>query len=101
LLTPGTAVDMWRQQALCGHCDLATPWNRDREQSEGQIHRHVRERHGIAAPQPNGDYRLIRERQCDYCLEPYLDDCTKCGRDYCRLHCGSVDGIHGYCGGCI
>ena len=44
------------------------------------------------------DYRLAAERQCDYCLEPYLDDCTKCRHDFCAWHAGDIDGL---CGGCI
>ena len=44
------------------------------------------------------DYRVERERQCDFCLEPYVDDCTKCGQDFCDLHAGDIDGL---CGGCI
>ena len=50
------------------------------------------------APRPGRDYQMGRERQCDYCLEPFLDDCTKCREDFCRLHAGDIDGL---CGGCI
>ena len=45
-----------------------------------------------------GDYQLDRQRQCDSCLEPYVDDCTKCRRDFCHFHTGDIDGL---CGGCI
>jgi hypothetical protein len=41
---------------------------------------------------------MVAERQCDYCLEPCLDDCTKCRHDFCSFHAGDIDGL---CGGCI
>jgi len=62
-----------------------------------EITRHLREAHGLAAPR-EGDFQLARERQCDYCLESSLDQCTKCTRDFCALHAGDIDGL---CGGCI
>jgi len=66
--------------------------------SEAGIFAHLKDSHNIEkAPRPD-DYRLERERQCDSCLEPYLDDCTKCGQDFCNLHAGDIDGL---CGGCI
>ncbi len=92
---------MWRHRTACGHCEAVTAWNRDREAGAEEMRRHLDQAHGIDKPQLEVDYHWTAERQCDYCLEPSIDDCTKCGRDYCRLHCGSVDGIHGYCGCCL
>jgi hypothetical protein len=89
---------MWRHQATCSHCGLGSNWNQDRAVSEQEIGAHLKEKHGVAAPLVQVDYRLDRERQCDSCLEPYLDDCTKCGQDFCNLHAGDIDGL---CGGCI
>ena len=89
---------MWRHRATCSHCGLGSRWNRDREVSEAEIFAHLKDSHNSeTAPRPD-DYRLERERQCDSCLEPYLDDCTKCGQDFCNLHAGDIDGL---CGGCI
>ncbi len=59
---------------------------------------HLRDCHGISEPQEAADYQSVAARQCDYCLEPYLDDCTKCRHDFCRFHAGDIDGL---CGGCI
>jgi hypothetical protein len=59
---------------------------------------HCRQAHALNQTQEGRDYELAQERQCDYCLEPYLDDCTKCRRDFCHLHAGDIDGL---CGGCI
>ncbi len=89
---------MWRQQAFCNQCDQASPWRRDREEARQEMLRHLKDCHGLAAPQEPADYRLVAARQCDYCLEPYLDDCTKCRHDFCQLHAGDIDGL---CGGCI
>ncbi len=89
---------MWRRRATCNHCATASAWNRDPEKSERQIRRHLREVHGIEEAQEAVDFQVARERQCDYCLGAYLDDCTKCRRDFCQLHAGDIDGL---CGGCI
>jgi hypothetical protein len=62
------------------------------------MRRHLEEAHGLNAARESADYRLVAERQCDYCLEPYLDDCTKCRHDFCAFHAGDIDGL---CGGCI
>ena len=89
---------MWRHHASCNHCSLTSHWCRDREESRQEILRHLQESHKIAAPAEAQDYRISQERQCDTCLEPYLDHCTKCNGDFCRLHEGDIDGL---CGGCI
>ena len=89
---------MWRHQALCEHCGQATSWERDRDKSLREITGHLRQVHQVTASQESQDYRVARQRQCDYCLEPYLDHCTKCTRDFCTLHAGDIDGL---CGGCI
>jgi hypothetical protein len=31
----------------------------------------------------------------DYCLEPYLDHCTKWSRNFCSFHAGDLDGLGG------
>jgi len=59
---------------------------------------HLKDSHHRDQPRYPDDYRVERERQCDFCLEPYVDDCTKCGQDFCALHAGDIDGL---CGGCI
>ena len=89
---------MWRQRAGCRHCGLETAWNRDREVSEAEIFTHLREHHQIREPVEAVDYRLEPQRQCDSCLEPRIDTCTKCGQDFCHFHTGDIDGL---CGGCI
>jgi hypothetical protein len=89
---------MWRYQAKCRHCDFASAWEGREEFSRRQITAHLLQAHALQHTQEGADYRLVRERQCDYCLEPYLDDCTKCRRDFCNLHAGDIDGL---CGGCI
>jgi hypothetical protein len=66
--------------------------------SEAEILAHLRDRHNLEKPLPPNQYRLEREHQCDFCLEPYVDNCTKCGQDFCNLHAGDIDGL---CGGCI
>jgi len=66
--------------------------------SEAEIFSHLKDTHNLEKARHPDDYRLERERQCDSCLEPYLDDCTKCGQDFCNLHAGDIDGL---CGGCI
>jgi hypothetical protein len=89
---------MWRHRATCSYCGLGSRWNRDREVSEAEILAHLKDSHNCEIPRPADDYLVERERQCDSCLEPYVDDCTKCGQDFCNLHAGDIDGL---CGGCI
>ncbi|MFZ5447975.1 MAG: hypothetical protein ACOZFS_04990 [Thermodesulfobacteriota bacterium] len=89
---------MWRHRATCGHCGWKSRWNRDREVSEAEICAHLKDSHKIATPLDPDDYLMERERQCDFCLEPYVDDCTKCRQDFCNFHAGDIDGL---CGGCI
>jgi hypothetical protein len=89
---------MWRHRLICSHCGLKSRWNRDREVSEAEIFAHLKQSHDRANPLVLDDYQEVRERQCDSCLEPYVDDCTKCGQDFCNLHTGDIDGL---CGGCI
>jgi hypothetical protein len=66
--------------------------------SEAEILAHLKDSHNCEIPRPADDYQVERERQCDFCLEPYVDDCTKCAQDFCNLHAGDIDGL---CGGCI
>jgi hypothetical protein len=89
---------MWRHQAICNHCARATPWQRDRRAGAEEMQAHLKGAHGLADPEEPLDYQISRQRQCDYCLGPYLDYCTKCTRDFCQLHAGDIDGL---CGGCI
>jgi hypothetical protein len=89
---------MFRYHAKCSHCSQLSAWCGDVEESRREISGHLQAVHGIAAGREAADYRLMAERQCDYCLEPYLDDCTKCRRDFCAIHAGDIDGL---CGGCI
>ena len=89
---------MWRHQAICSHCGQRSRWNRDQEVSEAEILAHLKVSHQCETPRLLEDYRVERERQCDFCLEAYVDDCTKCGQDFCNLHAGDIDGL---CGGCI
>ena len=53
--------------------------------------------HKIRQPQPTADYHMVAQRQCDYCLDEYVDRCTKCERDFCREHTGVIDGLCGCC----
>ncbi len=89
---------MRRQRAVCNHCGLSSAWRRDGEESRQEIIRHLDNSHALGKPQEPADYQVVAARQCDYCLEPYLDHCTKCGRDFCAGHAGDIDGL---CGGCI
>jgi hypothetical protein len=89
---------MWRHRATCSHCGQQSRWNRDREVSEGEILTHLKGCHQCDGARLLADYGIERQRQCDFCLEPYIDDCTKCGQDFCTLHAGDIDGL---CGGCI
>jgi hypothetical protein len=66
--------------------------------SEAEIATHLRTAHQVAEARQPEDYRIDRQRQCDYCLGAYVDDCTKCGNDFCKLHACDIDGL---CGGCI
>lgn len=89
---------MWRRRAICNHCGQASAWCGDIAESRQEIRRHLEEAHGLREARESADYRIGAERQCDYCLEPYLDDCTKCRHDFCVWHAGDIDGL---CGGCI
>jgi hypothetical protein len=89
---------MWRHLATCRHCLQESNWNQNREVSEQEIFLHLKHTHNVTKPRLLLDYKLDCQRQCDSCLEPYLDDCTKCRQDFCRLHAGDIDGL---CGGCI
>ena len=89
---------MRRYQAVCRHCGLVSPWQGKREVCLGDMSRHLEQEHEIAGVPDAKDYELQEQRQCDYCLEEYLDHCTKCDRDFCRFHQGDIDGL---CGGCI
>ena len=89
---------MWRYQAVCGQCGLASVWQGSRDKCREEMLRHLQERHHPAEGEAAADYEVQEQRQCDYCLEAYVDHCTKCDRDFCRLHAGDIDGL---CGGCI
>ncbi len=89
---------MWRHRARCKLCGLESPWQGDREVCRAQMAFHLKAAHQAGRPREGADYEVARERQCDSCLGPYLDHCTKCGGDYCELHAGDIDGL---CGGCI
>ena len=89
---------MWRYQAVCRHCGLASPWQGQEEICRQGMLRHLDEEHNLPGGTSAVDYELKEQRQCDYCLEEYLDHCTKCDRDFCRFHAGDIDGL---CGGCI
>lgn len=77
---------------------MRSRWNRDRKLSDAEILAHLKNSHNLENPLDPEDYQVVRERQCDSCLDPYVDDCTKCGQDFCNLHAGDIDGL---CGGCI
>ncbi len=89
---------MWRYQALCRHCGLASMWQGNREICQEGMLLHLGQEHNLATAREPSDYGISRQRQCDYCLEEFIDSCTKCGRDFCHLHAGDIDGL---CGGCI
>jgi len=89
---------MRRHGATCSHCGLRSRWNRELGASEAEILAHLQESHNLETPLPPEAERMERERQCDFCLEPYVDDCIKCGQDFCNLDVGDIDGL---CGGCI
>jgi hypothetical protein len=89
---------MWRHRVVCSHCGCASHWNQDRKAIEQEIFTHLANIHQIAKPLHPDDYRLEQQRQCDSCLESYIDNCTKCSQDFCHLHAGDIDGL---CGGCI
>jgi hypothetical protein len=89
---------MQRYQTVCRHCGLASPWQEDRQKCLDAGSLHLRQVHGRSEAQDLAGFELRQERQCHYCLEPWVDSCTKCSRDFCRVHEGD---IHGLCGGCI
>ena len=89
---------MLRHRADCRHCGQASAWRRDREESRREILGHLTEAHGLGQARETADYRIVAQRQCDTCLEPYIDHCTKCDGDFCVFHAGDIDGL---CGGCI
>jgi hypothetical protein len=89
---------MWRYQAVCRHCGFLSPWQGDSEGCRGDMLLHLGQEHNQAAAREQADYEINGQRQCDYCLEAFIDSCTKCSRDFCTLHEGD---IHGLCGGCI
>lgn len=89
---------MWRHHASCSHCNQTSHWCRDLEESRQEILGHLQELHGIEAGREPADYQIVAVRQCDTCLEPYIDHCTKCDGDFCTFHAGDIDGL---CGGCI
>ncbi len=89
---------MLRHCAKCSHCGRVTAWCGDVEESRREVRRHLEEAHGLNEAREPADYLMAGARQCDYCLEPYLDDCTKCRHDFCAGHAGDIDGL---CGGCI
>ena len=89
---------MLRHRAKCRQCGQTSHWCRDLEESRREILRHLKEAHGLGLAQESGAYQIAAERQCDTCLEPYIDHCTKCDGDFCIFHAGDIDGL---CGGCI
>jgi hypothetical protein len=89
---------MWRHRTICHICGQASDWRREREESRKEILRHLQEAHGRDEVREPEDYQLIVQRQCDSCLEPNIDRCTKCDGDFCVFHAGDIDGL---CGGCI
>jgi hypothetical protein len=88
---------MWRYQAVCRHCGTETPWHKDPGEAAGIMGAHLHRAHQFPGPDYASEYDLIKQRQCDYCLGAYLDDCTKCRHDFCRLHEGFIDGLCVYC----
>ncbi|RJR43636.1 MAG: hypothetical protein C4567_05360 [Deltaproteobacteria bacterium] len=89
---------MQRYQAVCRHCGQATLWQGNREICRDEILHHLHQDHGLDPEQAAAAYELREQRQCDYCLEAFIDSCTKCSRDFCAFHQGDIDGL---CGGCI
>ncbi len=89
---------MRRHCAICNSCQQTSAWCEDPRECRREILRHLQEAHGLDEPQEPAHYQMVAARQCDYCLEPYLDHCTKCSRDFCAFHAGDIDGL---CGGCI
>ncbi len=57
----------------------------------------MKEAHGLREALETEGYLTVAARQCDYCLEPCMDDCTKCCDDFCALHAGDIDGLFGGC----
>ncbi|MEW6657586.1 MAG: hypothetical protein AB1424_02885 [Thermodesulfobacteriota bacterium] len=89
---------MWRYQAVCRQCGFMSPWQGDAEKCRESMLLHLKQEHNLASGRDRDDYESREQHQCDYCLEAYLDSCTKCSRDFCHLHAGDIDGL---CGGCI
>ena len=89
---------MRRYQAVCRHCGFLSVWQGEAETCREVVLRHLEQEHHLTAGRESSDYELSGQRQCDYCLEEFIDSCTKCGRDFCRFHAGDIDGL---CGGCI
>jgi hypothetical protein len=89
---------MVRYQTICNHCGFASDWNHELRVSAISMVMHLQGVHNMAGPDYSSDYQIAKQRQCDFCLEEYLDDCTKCRQDFCRFHAGDIDGL---CGGCI
>jgi hypothetical protein len=89
---------MWRYQAVCRQCGFMSPWQGDAEKCREGVLLHLGQEHDQAVAWEKADYEISGQRQCDYCLEEYIDSCTKCGRDFCHFHAGDIDGL---CGGCI
>jgi hypothetical protein len=89
---------LWRHQATCQHCGQKSNWNQNGEVSVQEIFTNLRQSHQITAPLIYNDYQIERQRQCDSCLEPYVDNCIKCRQDFYRFHAGDIDGL---CGSCI
>lgn len=89
---------MRRYQAVCRQCGFLSPWQGGKEKCRQEMLRHLEQEHQLAAAREPSDYELSGQQQCDYCLEEFIDSCTKCGRDFCHFHAGDIDGL---CGGCI
>jgi hypothetical protein len=89
---------MMRYQAICSRCAAVSQWNQDRRESLREIRAHLEGEHQVEEAREDDDFRIVAQNQCHYCLEEFLDRCTKCEKDYCQVHEGF---IHGYCGNCI
>jgi hypothetical protein len=87
---------MLRHRATCNQCGQTSQWCLDPEESRRDILRHLQEAHGLGGKE-SGVYQLAAERQCDTCLEPCVDRCTKCDGDFCVFHAGDIDGLCGCC----
>ncbi len=87
---------MLRHRAICRHCGAASPWQSEPGEVAAVLATHLEE-HQVSRPRAGRDYDLIAQRQCHYCLEEFVDTCTKCERDFCRFHTGDIDGLCGCC----